>query len=185
MDSKSCAAPLGGGKTGKNPTDRGKLGAKINLIIDERGAPISVVLTGANRHDKVSAIDLIASIILKRPVGRGRKQQHMCADKAYDAARGRQGVRRLRRLLRPHQGQPQEEQRRPGFGRGASNERRLLELPEGSSGEEVDGGAHDLVVEQAAGPPHALVEEGRELADVRSARLRSHLAQSGGSRIES
>ena len=52
------SAPLGGEKTGKNPTDRGKLGAKINLIIDERGAPISITLTGANRHDKMSAIDL-------------------------------------------------------------------------------------------------------------------------------
>jgi putative transposase len=83
MDSKSSAAPLGGGKTGRNPTDRGKLGAKINLIVDERGAPISVVLTGANRHDKVSAIDLIASMLIERP---SRKEQHLCADKAYDAA---------------------------------------------------------------------------------------------------
>lgn len=82
MDSKHCAAPLGGEKTGKNPTDRGKLGAKINLLVDERGAPISVVLTGANRHDKVSAIELIVSILIKRPA---HKEQHLCADKAYDA----------------------------------------------------------------------------------------------------
>jgi putative transposase len=51
MDSKHCAAPLGGQKTGNNPTDRGKLGAKINLLLDGRGAPISIVLSGANRHD--------------------------------------------------------------------------------------------------------------------------------------
>jgi putative transposase len=51
MDSKHSAAPLGGEKTGKNPTDRGNSGAKINLLLDGRGAPISVVLTGANRHD--------------------------------------------------------------------------------------------------------------------------------------
>src|SRR3954468_19735653 len=38
MDSKSSAAPLGGEKTGKNPTDRGKLGAKINLLWSMRGA---------------------------------------------------------------------------------------------------------------------------------------------------
>jgi len=67
MDSKSCASPLGGEKTGKNPTDRGKQGAKINLLVDERGAPLSVVLTGANRHDKISAVDLIVSMTLKRP----------------------------------------------------------------------------------------------------------------------
>jgi len=82
MDSKHSPAPLGGGKTGKNPTDRGKRGAKINLMVDERGAPISVVLTGANRHDKVSAIELIVSVALKRP---SHKEQHLCADKAYDA----------------------------------------------------------------------------------------------------
>jgi len=46
MDSKNSPAPLGGQKTGKNPTDRGKQGAKINLLVDERGAPVSVVLTG-------------------------------------------------------------------------------------------------------------------------------------------
>jgi putative transposase len=84
IDSKSCAAPLGGEKTGKNPTERGKLGTKINLLlVDERGAPISVVLTGAHRHDKISAIDLIVSVAVKRPA---HKEQHLCADKAYDAA---------------------------------------------------------------------------------------------------
>ena len=82
MDSKHSAAPLGGEKTGKNPTDRGKLGAKMNLLVDGRGAPISVVLTGANRHDKVSAVDLIVSMIAKRPA---HKEQHLCADKAYDS----------------------------------------------------------------------------------------------------
>jgi putative transposase len=87
MDSKNCAAPLGGSQTGKNPTDRGKLGAKINLMVDERGAPLSIVLTGANRHDKVSAIDLIVSVLVKRPAHR---EQHLCADKAYDATHVRE-----------------------------------------------------------------------------------------------
>jgi putative transposase len=82
MDSKHCAAPLGGQKTGKNPTDRGKSGAKINLLVDGRGAPISVILTGANRHDKVSARGLICSVTLKRAA---HKEQHLCADKAYDS----------------------------------------------------------------------------------------------------
>jgi putative transposase len=83
MDSKNSPAPLGGEKTGKNPTDRGKRGAKMNLLVDQSGAPLSVVLTGANRHDKVSAIELIVSIALKRPA---QKEQHLCADQAYDAS---------------------------------------------------------------------------------------------------
>jgi hypothetical protein len=51
---------------------------------DQRGAPLSVVLTSANRLDKVSAVDLIVSMIRKRPAGRSQ-EQHLCADKAYDA----------------------------------------------------------------------------------------------------
>jgi putative transposase len=82
MDSKHSPAPLGGEKVGKNPTDRGKLGAKINLMVDGRGAPVSVVLTGANRHDKVSAVELMVSATPKRPA---HKEQHLCADKAYDS----------------------------------------------------------------------------------------------------
>jgi hypothetical protein len=41
-----------------------------------------VELTGANRHDKV-AVELIVSVTLKRPA---HKEQHLCADKAYDAS---------------------------------------------------------------------------------------------------
>ena len=80
---KHSPTPLGGEKVGK-PTDRGKLGTKINLMVDGRGAPISVILTSANRHHKVSALDLIVSVVLKRPAGRSQ-EQHLCADKAYDS----------------------------------------------------------------------------------------------------
>ena len=89
MDSKNSPAPLGGEKTGKNPTDRGKRGAKMNLLVDQSGAPLSVVLTGANRHDKVSAVELIVSMSVKRPA---HKEQHLCADKAYDASDVREFV---------------------------------------------------------------------------------------------
>ena len=89
MDSKHSPAPLGGEKVGKNPTDRGKLGAKINLLVDERGAPLSVVLTAANRHDKVSAVGLIDSVSPKRPA---HKQQHLCADKEIGRASCRERV---------------------------------------------------------------------------------------------
>jgi len=80
IDSKSCPAPLGGEQTGKNPTDRGKRGSKIHILVDQRGAPLAVVLTGANEHDKWSADDLIISIVVKRP----NTKQHFCADKGYD-----------------------------------------------------------------------------------------------------
>jgi putative transposase len=82
VDSMMVPAPLGGPDTGKNPTDRGKSGSKIHLLVDERGAPLAVYITGANRHDKWSVDDLVISIVVKRPFS----EQHFCADKAYDSA---------------------------------------------------------------------------------------------------
>ena len=81
IDSKSSPAPLGGSQTGKNPTDRGKQGSKVHLLVDQRGAPLEVYVTGANEHDKWSADDLIISIVVERP---RHKKQHLCADKGYD-----------------------------------------------------------------------------------------------------
>jgi putative transposase len=83
IDSKSCPSPLGGNETGKNPTDRGKMGSKIHLLVDEHGAPLSLHVTGANEHDKWSADDLIVSMVVNRPTPE-QVQQHLCADKGYD-----------------------------------------------------------------------------------------------------
>ena len=80
IDSMMSPSPLGGSKTGKNPTDRGKLGSKVHLLVDERGAPLAIFITGANEHDKWSADDLIIHIVAKRP----NSEQHFCADKGYD-----------------------------------------------------------------------------------------------------
>jgi putative transposase len=83
IDSKSCPAPLGGEDTGKNPTDRGKRGSKIHLLVDKQGAPLALHVTGANEHDKWSADDLIISIVVERPDPE-EVEQHLCADKGYD-----------------------------------------------------------------------------------------------------
>jgi putative transposase len=80
VDSKMVPAPLGGGQTGKNPTDRAKSGAKIYLLVDERGAPLAIHITGANEHDKWSVADLEIHIVKKRP----NTEQHFCAGKGYD-----------------------------------------------------------------------------------------------------
>lgn len=80
VDSKMVPAPLGGEKTGKNPTDRAKLGAKIHILVDQGGAPLAIHITGANEHDKWSVDDLVIHIVIKRPYS----DQHFCADKGYD-----------------------------------------------------------------------------------------------------
>ena len=153
MDSKNSPTPLGGEKTGNNPTDRGKRGAKINLLVDQAALHFPVVLTGANRHDKVAAIDLIVSVALKRPA---HKEQHLCADKAYDASDVREFA--LSRGYDSHKGQSQKE-------RLSRIERPILpgkDSRRASSGEEMGGGADDLLAHQASQPAHSLVQGGRE-----------------------
>lgn len=81
VDSRSCAAPLGGRETGKNPTDRAKLGTKVHILVDQRGAPLAIQVSGANRSDKWYVTALILGVLVRRPTS----TQHFCADKAYDS----------------------------------------------------------------------------------------------------
>jgi len=80
VDSKSVPAPLGGTQTGRNPTDRGKRGSKIHILVDQRGDPLAVYISGANQHDKWFVDELVFSIVVRRPT----VEQHLCADKGYD-----------------------------------------------------------------------------------------------------
>lgn len=52
VDTGTRSASLGGSETGKNPTDRGKQGSKIHILVDEKGTPLALRITGANQHDK-------------------------------------------------------------------------------------------------------------------------------------
>jgi putative transposase len=91
LDSKSVAAPLGGEKTGKNPTDRGKLGSKRHILTDARGAPLAVVISGANAHDKTCALAVLDAVLIERPK-RVYRVHHLCGDKGYDYLDIRQGA---------------------------------------------------------------------------------------------
>lgn len=77
-------APLGGEKTGKNPTDRGKIGTKRSLLTDGQGIPLGVAVSGANVHDKHLVQETIESIPVPRPEPTRKRPQNMCQDKGYD-----------------------------------------------------------------------------------------------------
>ena len=53
VDGSQHKAPAGGEGTGKNPTDRAKLGWKWSVLTDANGIPIGWAIDGANRHDSV------------------------------------------------------------------------------------------------------------------------------------
>ena len=69
---------------------------------DRRGTPLTVRLTGANRHDSAVFEEMIDGIpAIKRPRGRPRKRPtKLQADKAYDIRRCRRFLHRRRIQVR-------------------------------------------------------------------------------------
>jgi transposase len=53
LDGSLHKSPCGGEGTGKNPTDRSKLGWKWSILTDKNGIPIGWTIDGANRNDSV------------------------------------------------------------------------------------------------------------------------------------
>lgn len=84
LDGVLTKAPLGGEATGPSPVDRGKSGTKRSVLTDQRGAPLSVVVTGANTHDKKVALETIDAIVVPRPNKVVYRLHHLCLDKGYD-----------------------------------------------------------------------------------------------------
>jgi hypothetical protein len=41
----------GSDQTGKDPTNRGKLGTKRHIVVDRHGVPLAVTSSGSNVHD--------------------------------------------------------------------------------------------------------------------------------------
>jgi putative transposase len=83
VDGAMTKAPLGGGATGRNPTDRGKSGTKRSLVVDGRGTPLGIVVRGANRHDSPLLGLTLDSMPVERPEPTDDKPQNLCVDKGY------------------------------------------------------------------------------------------------------
>ena len=102
LDSATIPAKKGGDATGPDPTNRGKPGTKRHLVVDRRGTPLAVRLTGANRHDSVPFEEVVDAIPpIARPSGRRRRRPtKLHADKAYDAPRCRRALTKRRIKVR-------------------------------------------------------------------------------------
>jgi transposase len=84
-----------GVKTGPNPTDSRKKGSKHHLVTDANGIPLSVILTGANRHDVTQLLPLVDSIPpIAGKVGRPRQRpDSILGDRGYDSQPHRRQLR--------------------------------------------------------------------------------------------
>lgn len=83
-----------GKKTGPNPTDRRKAGAKHHLITDAHGIPLAAILTGANAHDVTQLLPLVDAI---PPIGGQRgapryRPERLLGDRAYESRAHRQAL---------------------------------------------------------------------------------------------
>src|SRR3954466_13966153 len=73
-----------GGKTGPNPTDRGKRGVKRSLLTDGCGVPLGAVIDGANRNDHKLMRQTLEAIPVRRPKPTHWQPQHLCLTKGFD-----------------------------------------------------------------------------------------------------
>ena len=79
---------MGGKKTGKNPTDRGKKGTQKSLVSDGDGGPLGVVIAGANVLERRLLAATFESIVVERPEPTKDEPWHMPLDKVYDNPTG-------------------------------------------------------------------------------------------------
>lgn len=68
------------------------MGTKRNVLTDGRGVPLSVVVTGANRHDVKQLPDVLDAIVIERPPVTDEKPQNLCADAGYVGEKARQQI---------------------------------------------------------------------------------------------
>lgn len=89
MDGAMTKAPIGGEKTGPNPTDRDKSGTKCSLIVEGHGGPTGVVIAGANVNDHKVAGETIEARLFAPPPDLWTWKQNLCLDAGYDTRQTR------------------------------------------------------------------------------------------------
>ena len=87
LDGSQHKAPAGGEGTGRNPTDRAKLGWKWSILTDRAGIPIGWCCDGANRHDSVL---LVPTLEHASTSGLVEEIETIWLDRGYDSNRTRE-----------------------------------------------------------------------------------------------
>lgn len=72
---------------GRNPTDRGRQGTKLHIIVDQNGIPLGAEIVGANIHDSRLVSSTLETIVVRRPQVTEKSPQNLCLDKGYDYER--------------------------------------------------------------------------------------------------
>ena len=87
VDGSLHKSPAGGEGTGKNPTDRAKLGWKWSVLTEANGIPIGWAIDGANRHDSVLLVPTLDAASERGLLG---DVETIWLDRGYDSEVTRQ-----------------------------------------------------------------------------------------------
>jgi transposase len=106
---------------------QGGVSTKLHLRAEGNGKPITVVLTGGERHEQLVLEALLDQGAVRRP-GRGRprlRPRRVAGDKGYSSPTVRHRLRR--RGIRPVIPTRSDQRRPPGFDRHAYRRRNIIE----------------------------------------------------------
>lgn len=96
----------------------GKKGTKRSLLVDGRGAPLSLIVAGANRHDVKLLAQTLDAIVVPRPRPTKRRPQNLCVDKGYAGKPADKQMRERGYIPHvPQKGMPQARHRTKGRAR--------------------------------------------------------------------
>lgn len=101
---------------GKNPTDRGKMGTKKSVVVDQEGGPLGAVISGANVLERRTLRETIEAIVVERPEPTAEEPQHLSLDGGYDNPTGRDAAAQAKYIPHIHKGSEEVKpsERKPG-----------------------------------------------------------------------
>ena len=122
-------APSGGEAQAREALGRsqGGFSTKVHLRAEGNGRPITVVLTGGERHEQIALEAVLDQGAIQRQ-GRGRprlRPRRLAGDKGYSSPTARGRLRR--RHIRPIIPSRKDQRRQPGFDREAYRQRNKIE----------------------------------------------------------
>ena len=91
------------------------MGTKRSVLTDEKGHPLSVVLSGANTHDIKLLEETLDKIVISRPAVCDLHPQNLCLDAGYIGSAQSVKVRQYTAHIRPRGEERKEIERNPDF----------------------------------------------------------------------
>lgn len=91
------------------------MGTKRSVLTDEKGLPLSVVLSGANTHDIKLLEATLDGMVISRPAVCEEHPQNLCLDAGYTGSTQSIETRQYTAHIRPRGEERKEIERNPDF----------------------------------------------------------------------